>query len=150
MAWESPGRDVDRDRDAVGEHVVDGRAGPGLLDQAAQDLVRGVAGEPEGNPDLLVAVAHLVGEAQDAEQVDVTLHSGGNGLQRYAAGRRDVGDAGGQAGGDRVQEELHRRRPLAGAHEYGRVVGVVGEVRGAAGVLRARAEEAADGAAVVG
>lgn len=59
-AWRSGGGDVDLDRDAVGDDVVDGRAGPGLLDQVPQHLVRRVAGDLEAHPDALVAVAHLV------------------------------------------------------------------------------------------
>ena len=42
-----------------------------------------------------------------------------------AAGGGDVGDAGGEAGGQGVEQELHRGRAVVGADEHGRVVGVV-------------------------
>ena len=41
----SAGVDLDGDRHLVGDDVVDGRAGPGLLDDLAQRLCRGVARE---------------------------------------------------------------------------------------------------------
>jgi hypothetical protein len=58
-------------------------------------------------------------------------------VRQRSPGRGDVGDAGGQAGGDRAQQELDRGGPVAGAHQHGRVVGVVGEVLGPGGVLLA-------------
>src|SRR5262245_66301883 len=95
--------DVYRNRDTLGEHVVDGRASPGLLHQAAQHLRRRVAGDLEADPDALVAVPYLVGQPEDAQQVDVTLHAGPDFLQLHTAGRGDVGQTGGEASGDRVQ-----------------------------------------------
>ena len=68
----SAGVDVDGDGHAVGDDVVDGRALPRLLDDPAQ-LLGVVAAHLEADPDALVAVADLVGQAEDAEQVDVTL-----------------------------------------------------------------------------
>ena len=44
---------------AVGQHVVDGRPPPGLLDQGGQLLGGGVALDDEADPDLPVAVADL-------------------------------------------------------------------------------------------
>ena len=41
-----------------------------------------------------------------------------------AAGGGDVGEAGGEAGGQGVQQVLDRRRAVVGADEHGRVVGV--------------------------
>ena len=41
--WASGGVDLDGDGHRVGDDVVDGRAGPGLLDDLAQLLGRGVA-----------------------------------------------------------------------------------------------------------
>ena len=65
------------------------------------------------------------------------------------AGGGDVGQAGGQAGGQRVQHELHRGRSVVVADQDGGVVGV--EDEGAlVGALFADAEEVVDGAAVVG
>jgi hypothetical protein len=69
------------------------------------------------HPDALVAVAHRLPdgltEAEDAEQVDVTLHRGLHLGERDAPGGRDVGQPRGEARGDRVEQELDRRRCLA-------------------------------------
>src|SRR5215475_946942 len=145
----SPDGDVDRYRHAVGEHVVHGRPGAGTLDQIAQHVIRCVALDLEADPDPLVAVPDLVGQAEDAEQVDVTLDGGLHRTQRDTPGRGDVGDASGQTGGDRMQQELNGRRSVAGPDQYGRVIGLVREVRGAGGVLLSGAVEAADRAAVM-
>ena len=72
-----------------------------------------------------------------------------NAVQRDAPRRGDVDDAGGDAGGDRVEQELHRRRAVAGADEHRGVVRVVDERLGAGGVLLARAVEALDRGAAV-
>src|SRR5689334_19999589 len=61
--------DVDDDPDPVGEHVEHGRAGPGLGDDRPQGLGRRIAGDPEPDPDLAVAVAHVVADPEDALQV---------------------------------------------------------------------------------
>ena len=58
------------------------------------------------------------------EQVDVALDGRLDLGQLDAAGRGDVRQAGGQAGGDRVQQELHRCRAVVAADQHGRVVGV--------------------------
>ena len=77
------------------------------------------------DPDLLVAVADAaVGEAEDAEEVDVALDGGADLGELDAAGGGDVRDACGQAGGDGVQQVLHRGRRVVGADEDRRVVGV--------------------------
>ena len=128
------------DRHAVGEHVVDGRALARLLDDLAQ-LLGVVALHVEGDLDLLVAVADLLGQAEDAEQVDVALDGGGDLGEVHAARGGDVGHAGGQAGGQGVQQVLDRRRAVVGADEHGRVVGV-GGVRGGVAHLLLGAEEA--------
>src|SRR5215813_7935132 len=92
--------DVDRYRDAVGEHVVYGRPGARTLDQIAQHVIRCVALDLEADPDPLVAVPDLVGQAENAEQVDVTLDGGLHRTKRDTPRRGDVCDAGGQAGRD--------------------------------------------------
>src|SRR4051794_16014426 len=122
----STGVDLDGDGDAVGQHVEDGRPLPGLLDDGGE-LLGIVAAEAEAHLDLLVTVADLVGEAEDPEQVDVALHRRLDGFQVDAACGGDVGDAGGQAGGQRVEQELHGRGTVVVADEHGRVVGVEGE-----------------------
>src|ERR1700759_4001737 len=69
--------DVDDDGGGLGERVVHRRTASRLLDDAAQGLVVGVALDPEGDLDLLVAVAdRALGETEDADQVDVALHGG--------------------------------------------------------------------------
>ena len=95
----SAGGDVDLDRHAVGQHVEHCRASLRLLDQLGQLLGRAVAGDGEVHPDPLEPVAHLVGDAEDAAQVDVALDGRGDLGQRDAAGGGDVAEAAGQAGG---------------------------------------------------
>src|SRR5690348_603336 len=62
-------RDLDGHRHAVGDHVVDGRARLGPLDDLAELLRRRVAADPERDPDLLEAVAGLVVDAERAAHV---------------------------------------------------------------------------------
>ena len=87
-------------------------------------------GDREVDADPLVAVAHLVGQAQDALQVDVAFDLRFHRCQGHAARRGDVGDAGGDAAGQAVQEEFDR----ASDHEilpdeHGRMIGVEAELR---------------------
>src|SRR3982751_1834566 len=91
--------DVDGDRHPAGEDVVDGGAGPGLLDELGQLLRRGFAfgGEPDG--DVLVAVADVGVESKDAVEVDVADDRGADLGEPDSAGGGDVGQAGGQTGG---------------------------------------------------
>ena len=73
-------------------------------------LARVVTLEVDANPDLLVAVADLVGQPEDAPQIDVPLDRGFDRGQGDPAGSRDVGHPRGEAGGQGVQEELHGSR----------------------------------------
>src|SRR5688572_2143430 len=68
--------DVDGDGDAIGDDVEDGGPLARLLHQTLEDLGRRVTGDREAHGDLLVSVAHVGVEAQDAVEVDVTDHSG--------------------------------------------------------------------------
>src|ERR671937_939814 len=60
----SVGGDLDGDRDAVGDHVVDGRARLGPLDDLAQLVLGRVAAHPKRHPDALKPVARLGIDAQ--------------------------------------------------------------------------------------
>ena len=142
------GVDLDRHRHAVGDDVVDSRAGFGLFDDLAQ-LGGVVALELEADLDLLVPVADSVAEAEDAEQVDVALDSGLDLGEVDLASRRDVGDAGGEAGGQGVQHVLDRRRGVVGADEYDRMIGVEDMRVGVLHLLH-RSVEAVNGRLVVG
>src|SRR5829696_6064657 len=85
---------VDGDRGRVGERVVHGRTPAGLLHEATQGLVVGVALDLEGDANRLIAVADgVAGEAEDAEQVDVTLHLGAHAVQLDVTDGGDVVDA---------------------------------------------------------
>src|SRR5215510_10800030 len=123
----SGGVDFDGDGDPIGDDVVEGRAGAGLVHQFAQLLGGGIAldGEPDG--DLLIAVAHGGVEAEDAVQVDVAGDGGADLGEGDLAGGGDVGQPGGQAGGQRLQHELGRGRPVVLADQHGGVVGVEDE-----------------------
>ena len=113
---------------AVDQHVVDRRPAPGLLDQrasAARPRRRRRSRTTPGSAGSRCARRRTgrgcrAGRCRPAT-VDRTR------CRVIAAGRGDVGQAGGQAGGDRVQQELDRGRAVVVAHQHGRVVGVVGE-----------------------
>src|SRR5262245_19635096 len=77
--------DVDGHRYAVRDDVEHGGPLAGLLHDRAQ-LLRIVAAQREADPDLLVAVADLVGQSEDAEQVNVALDGRGDLGQGDAAG----------------------------------------------------------------
>src|SRR5439155_15942253 len=140
----SAGGDVDGDGHPVGEDVVHRGAGPGPLDELTQRLGRGVALDRELHGDVLVAVAHLGVEPKDAVEVDVAGHDGADLGEPDPAGGGDVGQSRGDAGGQRVQDELHRGGAVVAPDEDGGVVGV--EVEGAlVRALLADAEEAVDG-----
>src|SRR6058998_823414 len=64
----SDGDDIDRHRDSVGDHVEHRRAGLRLGHELAHLLLAGVGVDAEADPDLLVAVADLAGQAEDALQ----------------------------------------------------------------------------------
>ena len=70
-------------------------------------------------------------------------------VERHAADGGDVADAGGEAGGEALEQELDRRRAVVGADEHGRVVGV-GDERRLVPLLAAGAGEVVDGDAAVG
>src|SRR6185312_5918993 len=141
-SW-SGGRDVDADRHAVGQHVVHGGPGHGLLHQLAQRLGRRVAAYPEADPDLAEAVADLVRQAEDPAQVDVALHPGLDRFQVDLADRGDVTQARGQARRQRREQELGRRRRGVPAHQHRGVVRLDGE-RAVVLLLGAYAVERAD------
>jgi len=134
---------------AVRQHVIDRGAGAALLDDLDELLRRRVAADPEAGADAGVAVAYLGIEAEEAEKIDVSLHDRLDGMERHPAHRGDVADAGGQAGGEALEQELHRRRPVVAANEHGRVVGV-DHGRLLVAVLLARAEEVVDHDTAVG
>src|SRR5689334_18186347 len=62
----STGVDRDVDRDAVGQHVEHGRPLAGLLDDGGQ-LLGVVAAEAEAHLHLLVAVADVLRQTEEAE-----------------------------------------------------------------------------------
>src|SRR5690606_37913829 len=99
--------------------------------------------------DAPVAVPDLVGEAEDALDVEVALDRGLDLLEPDAARRGDVADPGGEAGAETGQEQLDRKRPVVGPDEDRRMVRVYDELAHVL-LLAARAVEGADGAAGVG
>ena len=80
------------------------------LNQGGQLFGGSVALDDKADPDVLEAVAHLVGQPEDALQIDVALECRGHLGEVYAAGRRDVGEPGREARRQRMQEKLHGRR----------------------------------------
>src|SRR5580765_7809934 len=67
----STSADAEVNRHTVGEHIEHRRARAGLFDDLAQLLGGRVAGNREADADALVAVADLVGQPQEAPQIDV-------------------------------------------------------------------------------
>ena len=142
--------DLDVDGHAVGDHVEDGRARLGALDDLAQLLGRRVALDAEGHADALEAVARLVVDAQRAAHVHVALERRLDRREPHLARRGDVDDRRRQARGQRVQQVLGRVRAGVGAEQDRRLARVELERLAAAGVLAAGGVEALDRRAVVG
>src|SRR3954449_10242020 len=103
-AGDSGGVDLYGDRRAVGDDVEHSGAGLGLLDDLAQLLGRRIALDVERHPDLLVAVADIGIESEDAVEVDVAFDGRGDFTQLDAAGGSDVDEAGGQTSGQGMQQ----------------------------------------------
>ena len=72
---------------------------------AASFSGEGVAADLEAGADRRAAVAHLVAQPEDAEQVDVALDDVFHFGELDAVHRRDVADAGGQAGRQPLQQQ---------------------------------------------
>src|SRR6476646_5673513 len=126
MRWPSAGVDVDGYGCTVRDDVEHGRSSAGLLDYRAQ-LLGVVAAQSKAHPDLLVAVADLVRQPEDAQQVNVALDGRGDLGESDAAGGGDGGDTCGEAGDQGVQQVLGRCRAVVLADQHGRVVGGEGE-----------------------
>src|SRR6185437_10064617 len=98
--------------------------------------------------DVLETVPDAGIQPENSIEVDVTGDPGPDLGQPDAPGRGDVDQAGGEAGGQGVQEVLDRGRAVVLADEHGRMVRFDRE--GAfVGALLPDAEEAVDGTAVV-
>gem|GEM_PF-4234439 len=110
----------------------------------------GIALDLKADPDLPAAVAHGVGQPEDAQQVDVAPHGGGHPVQGHAATGRGVGQPGGEASSDSVQQEPHRGRAVAVTDQHRRVGDVKGEGLGSAHVLLAGPEQTLDDGTIVG
>jgi len=108
-----------------------------------------VAGDVEGDADRLEPVTHLVREAKDAAQIDVAFDRRLRLAELDAARGGDVGDAGCEAGCDRVQQPFDRRRGGVGPAQDHRVVALA-VVRRKVRVLLAGSEEALHCALAVG
>src|SRR5919202_2357125 len=131
----SAGGDLDGDGHAVGDHVVDGRARLGPLDDLAQLLLRRVAGHPERDADLLEAVARLVVDAERAAHVHVTGQRRLDRGQLHLPSGGDVDDRRRQAGRKRVQQVLGGVGAGVGAEQDRRLARVELPALAAAGVL---------------
>src|SRR5215207_2241865 len=142
--------DLDGDGHAVGDHVVDGRALLGALDDLAQLLGGRVAGDAERDADALEAVARLIVDAERAAHVHVAGQRRLDRRELHLARRGDVDDRGCQARGQRVQQVLGGVWPGVGAEQDRRLARVELECLAAAGVLAAGGIEALDRRAVVG
>src|SRR4029453_9425858 len=101
------------------DDVVDCRAGTGLLQELAQLVGRRVALDGEAHGDLLLGVAHGGVQAEDAVEVDVAGDRGADLGELDVAGGGDVGQAGGEAGGQGVEDELDPGRAVVLADQGG-------------------------------
>ena len=140
---------LDSDGDAVGDHVVDGRALLGALHDLAELLLGRVAADPEGHADVLEPVAGLVVDAECTAHVHVAGERRLNRRELHLARRGYVHDRGGQTCRERVQQVLRRVRAGVGAEQNGRLARVDLEALAAARVLAARRVEVLDRRAVV-
>src|SRR6516162_7189142 len=139
---------VDGDGDGVADDVPDGR----VADEAGELgelVVVEVAGDVDGDPDLLVAGADVAVQAEEAVQVQVALDRGLHAVQGDAAGGGVVDDRAGYAGREGVQDVLDGVRCPVLAEQDRRLVGVHGKRLGAGGVFLAGAVEVLDRRAAV-
>jgi hypothetical protein len=86
----SRGADIDLHIGAVDQHVVDSGTASGLLDERPQLFRRRVTVDVEMHTHLPIAIANIIGEPKDAEQVDVTFHGRGDPTQGDASGGGNV------------------------------------------------------------
>ena len=100
------------------------------------------------HPDGAEAVAHILVDAEDAEEVHVGLERRLDRVQLDAAALRNGGDARREAARQAGEHDLDRRRRVVLGGEHLRVIGVDGEGL-AARLLRPQPEEGADGRAAV-
>jgi hypothetical protein len=94
---------------------------------------------------LPIAIANIIGEPKDAEQVDVTFHGRGDPTQGDASGGGNVREACREASGDGMQQELDWRGTVVRPYKDRWVIGVVREWDRAGRVLLSGAVKALDG-----
>src|SRR5689334_14099121 len=87
-----PLHDLDDDVGRIGHNVIDGRALLRLRDQRLDVLLRRVGVDAEGDLDVVVTVAHVAVDAEDAVQVHLAFELRLDRTQLYAAVLRYRGD----------------------------------------------------------
>src|SRR5688572_28119240 len=92
--------DLDVDGNAVGEHVKDRGAGSRLRHDLLELARRRIALDLEGDVDLLVAVAHVGRQAEQAREIDLAFDGRCNAGELHATRSGDIADAGGEARGE--------------------------------------------------
>ena len=121
--------------------VVDRRALLRLRDDRLDFLLRRVGVDLERHLDVVVAVAHVAVDAEDAADVHLAFELRLDRAQLDAAILRDGGDAGGEAAREADEHVLDRRDALVLGREDLGMVGVEGRL-GLVLLLLAEAEEA--------
>src|SRR5688500_2943668 len=106
------GPDLDVHRHAAGEDVEDCRTGLRLRHDLVEFARRRIALDLEGDIDLLVAVAHVGGEAEEAGEIDLAFDCRCDLGELYATRGGDIANAGGEAGSECVKQELDRGRGI--------------------------------------
>src|SRR4051794_17676433 len=145
---ESAAGNVDGDGHGVADGVADGRVAR-EAGELGELVVGEVAGDLEGDTDLLEAGARGLVEPEEAAQVDVALDRGLQAFEHDSAGGRVIDDRARQARGEGLEQVFARVGSVVLAEEHRRPVGVEDERLHARGVLLAGAVEALDGGAVV-
>src|SRR4051812_19330110 len=120
--------DFDRDVRRIGDDVVDRGALLRLRDDRFDVLLRRVRVDVERHLDVVVAVADVAVDSQDALDVHRPFELRFDRAQLDAAVLRDGGDAGGQAAREADEDELDRRGAEVLGGEDLRVVGVEREL----------------------
>src|SRR5262249_31952232 len=133
----------------IGHDVVHGRAFLRLRDERLDIFLRSVGIDLEGNLDVVVAVAYVAVDTEDAVEIHLPFELRLYRAQLYAAVLRHGRHTRGEAAGETDQHQFDRRRAVVlGGKDLG-VIGLEGEL-GFVLLLVPEPMEALDGRCGVG
>src|SRR5215469_11374196 len=121
--------DFDRDVGRVGHDVVHGRAFLRLRHERLDVFLRRVGIDLEGDLDVVVAVAHVAVDAEDAVEIHLPFELRLHRAQLYAAVLRNRGHTRREAARETDQHQLDWRRAVVLGSEHLGVIGLERELR---------------------